>query len=92
MIKISGYPIVVEAILWALQTATGPPASALDRWVEVTNNTRMTIAEMYISHLGTELWNIDLLSDDILAPAREILARIDPRDYQTSLHPSADCG
>jgi hypothetical protein len=29
MIKISGYPIVAGVILYVLQTATGPPASAL---------------------------------------------------------------
>ena len=79
MIKISGYPILAGSILCALQTATGPPASALDRWVEVTNNTRMTIVEMYISHVGTELWNIDLLGDDILAPATSVLVNIDDR-------------
>ena len=79
MIKISGYPMMAGSILCALQAATGPPASALDRWVEVTNNTRMTIIEMYISHVGTELWNIDLLSDDILAPATSVLVNIDDR-------------
>ena len=79
MIKISGYPMMAGSILCALQTATGPPASALDRWVEVTNNTRIAIIAMYISHVGTELWNIDLLSDDILAPATSVLVNIDDR-------------
>jgi len=59
MIKISGYPIVAGAILCALQSATGPPAFALDRWVELTNNTRMTIVEIFISHAGAEFWNVD---------------------------------
>jgi hypothetical protein len=67
MIKVAGYPIVAGAILCTLQTATGPPASALDRWVELTNNTRMTIVEIYISQVGAERWNIDLLADDFLA-------------------------
>jgi hypothetical protein len=79
MIKISGYPIMAGAILCALQTATGPPASALDRWVEVTNNTWMTIVEIYISRVGGELWKIDLLSDDILPPATSVLVNIDDR-------------
>jgi hypothetical protein len=79
MIKISVYPIVAGAILCALQTATGPPASALDRWVELTNNTRITIVEIYISHVGAEFWNIDLLGEDLLTPASSILVNIDDR-------------
>ena len=56
-----------------------PPASALDRWVELTNNTGMTIVEIYISQVGAERWNIDLLSDDFLAPASSALVNIDDR-------------
>ena len=79
MIKISGYPIVAGTIVCALQAATGPPASALDRWVELTNNTRMTIVEIYISHVGAEFWNVDLLGADFLAPASSVLVNIDDR-------------
>src|SRR5215510_2048009 len=79
MIKISGYSIVAGAIVSVLQTATGPPASALDRWVELTNNTRMTIVEIYISQLGAERWNIDLLSDGFLAPASSVQVNVDGR-------------
>ena len=79
MIKISGYPIVAGTIVCALQAATGPPASALDRWVELTNNTRMTIVEIYISHVGAEFWNVDLLGADFLAPASSVLVKIDDR-------------
>jgi hypothetical protein len=79
MIKISNYPIMAGSILCALQTATGPPASALDRWVELTNNTWMAIVEIYISHVGAELWDVDLLSDDILTPGSSVLVNIDDR-------------
>ena len=65
--------------LCALQTTTGPPASALDRWIELTNNTRMAIVEIYISHVGAEFWNADLLGADFLAPASSILVNIDDR-------------
>ena len=64
MFKIAGYPSIAGSILCALQATTGPPASALDRWVELTNNTRMTIAEICISRVGAQLWNIDLLGTD----------------------------
>lgn len=79
MIKISVYPIVAGAILCALQTATGPPASALDRWIELTNNTRMPIVEIYISRVGAEFWNVDLLGADFLPPASSVLVNIDDR-------------
>ena len=79
MFKISGYTIMAGSILCALQTATGPPAFALDRWVELTNNTRMGIVEISISRVGAELWNIDLLGDDYLAPASSVLVNIDDR-------------
>jgi len=61
MFEIAAHPIIAGSILCALQAATGPPASALDQWVELTNNTRMTIVEIHISHVGAQLWNIDLL-------------------------------
>ncbi len=77
MFKIVGYPIIARSILCALQTATGPPASALDRWVELTNNTRMTIVEICISHVGAQLWNNDLLGTDFLVPASSISVNID---------------
>jgi hypothetical protein len=79
MIKISGYSLVAGAIVSVLQTATGPPASALDRWVELTNNTRMTIVEIYVSQPGAERWNIDLLNDDFLAPASSVRVSVDDR-------------
>ena len=64
-------------IVCALQTPTGPPASALDRWVELTNNTRMPIVEVYISHVRSDRWNIDLLGEDYLAPASSVSVKID---------------
>src|SRR6516164_4172747 len=79
MIKISVYPIVAGAILCALQTATGPPASALDRWIELTNNTRMAIVEIYISRVGAEFWNVDLLGADFLEPATSAWVNINDR-------------
>jgi hypothetical protein len=77
MFKISGSPIMAGTIVSALHAATGPPAMALDRWVELTNNTRMPIVEVYISPVRSGLWNIDLLGDDYLAPASSVLVNID---------------
>ena len=77
MFKTSGSPIIAGTIACVLQIATGPPALALDRWIELINNTRMPIVEVYISPVRSELWNIDLLSDGYLAPANSVLVNID---------------
>jgi hypothetical protein len=77
MFKISGLPIMAGSIICALQTATGPPASALDRWIELANNTRMRIVEIFISPVRSDRWNIDLLGDEYLAPASSVLVNID---------------
>ena len=77
MFRILGFPIIAGTIACVLQTATGPPALALDRWIELANNTRMPIVEVYISPTRSELWNIDLLGDDYLAPASSVLVNID---------------
>ena len=77
MFRIVAHPIIAGSILCALQAATGPPASALDQWVELTNNTRMTIVEIYVSHVGTQLWDIDLLGTEFLAPASSVWTSID---------------
>jgi len=44
----------------------------LDRYIEFTNNTRVTIVEIYASPVGAERWARDLLGDNILA--RQILS------------------
>ena len=77
MFKIATHPIIAGSILCALQAATGPPAAALDQWIELTNNTRMTIVEIYISHVGAQVWDIDLLDMDFLAPASSAWESID---------------
>ena len=76
MFKMSASLIIAGTIVGAFQTATAP-ALALDRWIELTNNTRMPIVEVYISRVRAERWNIDLLVDDYLAPLSSVLVSID---------------
>ena len=76
MFKIWISAMTVGAILGVLEPATGPPASALDRHIQLTNNARMAMVEIYVSHFGSELWNIDLLGADYLAPASSVLVNI----------------
>jgi len=77
MPKILAHLVMSGSILCTLQAATGPPASALDRWIEFTNDTRMAIAEIYVSPVGAQLWDVDLLGADLLGPASSILVNID---------------
>ncbi|SRR6266436_703042 len=77
MFKVAAHPIMAGSILCALQATTGPSASALDQWVELTNNTRMTIVEIYISYVGVQRWDTDLLGTDFLAPANSVWTSID---------------
>ena len=77
MLKISGHPLITGSILCTLQAATGPPAAALERWIEFTNNTRMVIAEIHVSRVGARHWEVDLLGSDLLAPTSSALVKID---------------
>ena len=77
MSKIATYSIMAGSILCAVETATGPPAAALDRHIELTNNTRMAIVEIYVSRVSAGRWDVDLLGPDILGPASSILVNID---------------
>jgi hypothetical protein len=77
MIKIWGFVTIAGPLLCVLEAATGPPASALDRYVELTNNTRATIVEIYSSHVGSGDWQSDILGDEFLPPGQSILVKID---------------
>ena len=68
MLRIWGSAAIAGSILCALQTATGPPATAFDHHIELTNSTRVAIVEVYAAPAGTERWGKDLLGDDIVAP------------------------
>jgi hypothetical protein len=77
MVKILGSAAMAGSILCALQTATGGPAAALDRHIQFTNNTRVTIVEIYIAEVGTGRWQQDLLGDEFLLPANSVLVDFD---------------
>ena len=77
MSRIWGSALIAASILCVSETATGPPARAFERNVELTNNTRMAIIEIQIARLGTERWGRDLLGEDILLPAQSLVVDID---------------
>ena len=76
MLKIWGSAAIAGSILCALQTATGPPATAFDHRIELANGTRMAIVEIYAAPAGKERWGEDLLGDDILAPGGTALLKL----------------
>jgi hypothetical protein len=76
MFKIWVSAVMAGSILCALEAATGPHVSALDRRIELLNATRMAIIEVYAAPVSTERWQKDLLGDEILPPANSVLVSL----------------
>ena len=74
MFKIWGSAMMAGSILCAVQSAAGYPALALDRHIELTNNTRMAIVEVYAAHTGTGRWPNDLWATRFCSPLIQCLS------------------
>lgn len=57
-------PLLMTA---ALSVAFSAPAMAQDRKVTIVNNSGFTISYFYGSNVGTDFWEEDLLSSDVLS-------------------------
>ncbi len=79
MVRIWGSAVIAGSFLSVLETVAGSPASAFDRRIELTNNTRMAIVEIQIAQVGTGRWEQDLLGYEILLPAQSVSVDIDHR-------------
>jgi|SRR6516162_4578423 hypothetical protein len=77
MFKIWASAVTAGSILGALQTGTVPSASALDRQIQIINNTSVAIVEIYLAQVGTGRWQKDLLDDAILQPGNSVFLQID---------------
>jgi hypothetical protein len=77
MVSIWGSAVIAGSLLGVLETVTGSPASAFDRRIELTNNTRMANVEIQIAQVGTGRWERVLMGDNILLPAQSVLVDID---------------
>jgi len=77
MFKIAEAAVVGVSILCAVGSVTGPPASAFEKYLELTNNTRMAVIEIYAAPVGTGRWQPDLLRDSILPPANSLQVNMD---------------
>lgn len=67
---------VAIALGAALLAFTGQ-ASALDRRVQINNQTDYTIVEFYASNTGTESWEEDILGNDVLPAGGSVMINID---------------
>lgn len=79
MLKGASVAVVAGALSWVFPSATGPPALALDRYVEVTNHTRQAIVEIYLSDPGEGAWQRDVLGDEFLAPGSSLSVHLGDR-------------
>jgi hypothetical protein len=57
--------------------ATAGHASALDRRVNIVNNTGYTIVEFYASSVGQNSWQEDILGRDVLPSGSSVTINID---------------
>ena len=60
-----------------LFTLTNSAAMALDRQVQVNNQTSYTIVEFYASNTGTSDWQEDILGSDVLPSGSSVMINID---------------
>ena len=65
------------ALSAALALATALPAAALDRRVEIINNTGFTIVEFYGSNTGSDSWEEDILGPDVLPSGASVVINFD---------------
>jgi hypothetical protein len=77
MLKIWGSATAAGSVICFLEAATGPPASALDRQIQLTNDTRIAIVELYAARVATGRWQQDILGEDFLPPGNSLVIKID---------------
>ncbi len=56
---------------------TNSAAMALDRKVQINNQTSYTIVEFYASNTGTSNWEEDILGSDVLPAGSSVMINID---------------
>lgn len=68
------FPLALSA---AVLVAAAQPALALDRRVEIVNNTGFTITNFYGSNTGTNSWEEDILGADVLPSGSSVIINFD---------------
>ena len=67
---------IMVAVVALIGLATAP-ANAQDRNVLVINETRHTIVEFYASNIGVDVWEEDILGEDVLPVGQSVNINID---------------
>ncbi len=69
--------VAALSLATALFALTNTAAMALDRRVQINNNTSFTIVEFYASNTGTADWQEDILGSEVLAAGSSVMVNID---------------
>jgi hypothetical protein len=77
MLKFLAAVSVAGPLLCVFEVSTGPPASALDRQLQLTNTTRLPIIELYAAQNGSGEWRSDMLGEDFLRPGDTVVITVD---------------
>jgi FlaG/FlaF family flagellin (archaellin) len=70
-------PVVALTLATALFAATIGSAVAMERKVQINNQTSYTIVEFYASNTGTNDWQEDILGSDVLPSGSSVNINID---------------
>jgi hypothetical protein len=65
------------ALAAAVVAATAVSAAALDRRVQIVNNTGLTMTNFYGSNTGTSSWEEDILGADVLPSGNSVIVNFD---------------
>jgi hypothetical protein len=65
------------AVALASMLASATPSLALDRRVEIVNNTNYTIEQFYASSVGQKSWEEDILGKSVLPSGHSVVINID---------------
>jgi hypothetical protein len=79
MINISN-TVVAASLLFLFTSVTVPPAHCGERHVVLTNNSRETIIEIYVSDDRTDNWQEDHLGLEFLLPGSSVSVDVDDRN------------
>lgn len=69
--------IAALALASTVFALTNSSAMALERKVQINNQTSYTIVEFYASNTGTADWQEDILGSDVLAAGSSVMINID---------------
>jgi hypothetical protein len=87
MLDVTNSVVAASSLLFLVQSATEPPFGSDWRRIVLTNNTRQTITEIYVSDDdGADNWQEDLLGSEFLLPGGSVVVHVDDRNGNCKVH------